>query len=74
MEDSLQDCNPEIDPQTGENVYAEMNTGDFWKLDVNYVAQTIWIPYQNLNETDCRKNSAPSISSLVAHLWTALVY
>ena len=38
MHDSLWGYNPQVDPVSHERVYSEMNTGDFWKLGEDYVA------------------------------------
>ena len=37
MEGALWDYDAQVDPVTNERVYAEMNTGDFWKLGTDYV-------------------------------------
>jgi hypothetical protein len=38
MDGSLWDYHPQqVDPVTGERVYTEINTGDFWKLGTEYV-------------------------------------
>ena len=41
MKDSLWGYNPQVNPNSGERVYAEMNTGDFWKLGEEYVANRL---------------------------------
>jgi hypothetical protein len=41
MKDSLWGYNPQVCPDSGERVYAEMNTGDFWKLGKDYVANRV---------------------------------
>jgi hypothetical protein len=38
MNDSLCEYDPKVN-DTGERLYSEMNTGDFWKLGVDYVSQ-----------------------------------
>ena len=38
MNESLWGYNPQVDPMSQERVYSEMNTGDFWKLGEEYVA------------------------------------
>jgi hypothetical protein len=38
MSDALWNYNPQLHRETGERVYAEMDTGDFWKLGDAYVA------------------------------------
>jgi hypothetical protein len=41
MSDALWEYNPQLHRETGERVYAEMNTGDFWKLGDAYVANQL---------------------------------
>ena len=41
MKDSLWGYNEKIHPVSGKRVYAEMNTGDFWKLGDDYVENRV---------------------------------
>jgi hypothetical protein len=41
MTDSLWGYNPQIHPDSGERVYAEMNTGDLWKLGDENVSNQV---------------------------------
>ena len=41
MDDSLWGYKQQVHPTSGERVYAEMNTGDFWKLGEEYVANCV---------------------------------
>jgi hypothetical protein len=41
MNDSLWLHNPQVHPDSGERVYAEMNTGDFWKLGDKFVQSCV---------------------------------
>jgi hypothetical protein len=46
MKDSLWDYDPKVN-DSREHLYSEMNTGDFWKLGVDYVSQ-----YAHLSSAD----------------------
>ena len=41
MKDSLWGYNEQIDPVSGNQLYAEMNSGNFWKLGNEYVAKQV---------------------------------
>jgi len=41
MESSLWGYNPQVHADTGERVYAEMNTGDYWKLGQDYIESRV---------------------------------
>jgi hypothetical protein len=43
MKDSLKHYDP-IVRAIGERLYSEMNTGDFWKLGVDYVTKSVCLP------------------------------
>jgi hypothetical protein len=55
MDGSLWDYHPQVDPVTGEQVYAEINTGNFWKLGTEYVLR-----HTEISDTD--KNSPHFLS------------
>jgi hypothetical protein len=41
MTDSFWGYNPQIHPDSGKRVYAEMNTGDLWKLGDEYLSNQV---------------------------------
>ena len=43
MKDSLWEYDPKVNA-SGERLYSEMNTGDFWKLGADYVADRARLP------------------------------
>ena len=52
MKDSLLGYNNWIDPVSGEQLYAEMNSSDFWKFGKEYVAKQVNDLHPSLNDGD----------------------
>ena len=61
ISDALWNYNPQLHQETGERVYAEMNTGDFWKHGDDYVANRVMSLDPSLRADDLPHRFCPVI-------------